>query len=100
VLYAALPTLADDVKAMASQELEFEAKRVALVYKAITLAVLCALLVCLLIALAFIDAFVSLDLGRVIAGLFILAVVALTASLTVFLREIFLAVKSVRAPVR
>ena len=99
-LFAALPELTDEVAKLAAQELEFERRRIKLVYVAITLAVLCALLVCLLIALAFIDAFVRFDLGKAIAALFILAVISLTASLTVFLREIFLAVNSIRAPVR
>jgi hypothetical protein len=100
VLFASMPELAEIVAVLAKQELEFEQRRIRLVYVAITLAVLCALLVCVLIALAFIDAFVAMDLGKVVAVLFIMAVVALTASLTVFLREIFLSVNSIRAPIR
>jgi hypothetical protein len=100
VLFAALPTLGDEIKQLATLELEFEQRRIRLVYVAISLAVMCALLVCLLIALAFIDAFLTMDLGKVVAVLFILAVVALTGSLTVFLREIFLSVNSIRAPIR
>ncbi len=99
VLYASLAELSEETAQLAAQELDFEKRRIGLVYIAITLAVICALLVCLLIALAFIDAFVGLDFGKLIAALFILAVISLTASLTVFLREIFLAVNSVRAPV-
>jgi hypothetical protein len=99
-LFAAMPDLPEETAKLAALELDFEQRRIRLVYTAITLAVLCALLVCVLIAIAFIDAFVALDLGKVVAALFILAVIALTASLTVFLREIFLAVNSTRAPVR
>ena len=100
VLYAEIPNLTDETAKLAAEELDFEKRRIGLVYIAITLAVICALLVCMLIAIAFIDAFVVLDLGKVVATLFILAVVALTGSLTVFLREIFLAVNSIRAPIK
>jgi len=100
VLFASMAELPAETAKLAALELDFEQRRIRLVYMAITLAVLCALLVCVLIAIAFIDAFVALDLGKVVAALFILAVIALTASLTVFLREIFLAVNSTRAPVR
>ncbi len=78
-------------------ELRLLARRIRLVYLAISLAVLCALFVCLLIATAFIDAFVAVDLSRTVAGCFVLAMIALTGSLMVFLREIFLAVTSARS---
>jgi hypothetical protein len=99
VLVAALPNLDQAIALIAGDELEFEHRRIRLVYVAITLAVMCALLICLLISLAFIDAFVTMDLGKLIAALFVLAMLALTGSLTVFLREIFLAVNSPRAPI-
>jgi ribose/xylose/arabinose/galactoside ABC-type transport system permease subunit len=63
------------------------------------MSVMSGLLVCILISLAFIDAFTKLELARVVAALFILAMVALIASLTIFMREIFLSVNSPRAPV-
>jgi hypothetical protein len=99
VLVSALPRLDSEIAALAGQELEFEHRRIRLVYVAISLAVMCALLICLLISLAFIDAFVNQDLGKLIAALFVLAMLALTGSLTVFLREIFLAVNSPRCPI-
>jgi len=71
-----------------------------MVYIAIGLAVLCALLVCLLISIAFVDAFLAWNLGKLVAAIFVLALIALTGSLGVFMREIFLAVASVRAPIR
>ena len=100
VLTSEIPRLEAELAALARQELEFEHQRIRLVYIAIGLAVLCALLVCLLISIAFIDAFIAWDLGKLITALFVLALLALTASLAVFMREIFLAVSSVRAPIR
>lgn len=97
-LAAALPTLGVDIADIARAEVEFEVRRIRLIYRAITLAVTSALLVCLLIALAFIDAFVAQDYGKLIAALFILSMVALIGSLTIFLREIFLSLNSPRTP--
>ncbi len=67
------------------------ARRINMVLWSITAAVLSALLVCLLIGTAFMGAFVSLDLSRPVAGLFVLAILALTACLMFFLREVYLA---------
>jgi hypothetical protein len=39
--------------------------------------VMCALLICLLIAIAFVDALTSINLSRVVAVLFVLAMLAL-----------------------
>lgn len=99
VLAAAMPRLDGDIVGMAQKELEYEMRRIRLIYVAISMAVLSALLVAALISLAFVDAFVAMDFGKTIAALFILAMVALVASLAIFLREIFYAVNSPRAPV-
>jgi hypothetical protein len=99
VLAAALLDLDDDIGALAKLELSYEMRRIKLMYFAITMAVLAALLVAALISLAFIDPFVELDFRKLIAALFILAMVALVASLAILLREIFYAVNSPRAPV-
>ena len=99
VLVAALPKLDADVANLAQAEVAFEIHRTHLIYIAISMSVTSGLLVCLLIALAFIDAFVAMDFSKLIAALFILAMVALIASLTIFLREIFLSINSPRAPV-
>jgi hypothetical protein len=99
VLAAAMPGLDEGIAEMARKELGYEMRRIRLIYIAISMAVLSALLVAALISLAFIDAIVLLDLTRAIASLFILAMVALVASLAIFLREIFYAVNSPRAPV-
>ncbi len=95
----ALPRLEGEVAALARQEIEFEVRRIRLIYRAITLAVVCALLVAALISLAFVAAFLTVSLAKAIGALFVLAMVALVASLAVFLREIFLSVNSPRAPV-
>jgi len=100
VLTSELPRLDPETRALAEQELEFEHRRIRLVYTAIGLAVTSALLVCLLISIAFVDAFVAMNFAKLIATLFVLALVALTGSLAVFMREIFLSVNSIRAPVR
>jgi len=99
VLVAALPKLDVGLADVARAEVEFEIRRIRLIYHAITMAVTSALMVCLLIAVAFFDAFVAQDYGKLVASLFVLAMVALIASLTIFLREIFLSVNSPRAPI-
>src|SRR5258705_1860335 len=80
------------------QEIAFEVRRIRLIYIAISLAVMSALLVCGLISIAFVDALAAWHLGRLIAVLFVLAMVALIGSLSILLREIFLAVNNPRGP--
>jgi len=98
-LVAALPKLGIDIADVARAEVEFEMRRIRMIYHAITMAVMSALMVCLLIALAFVDAYVAQDFGKLIAVLFILAMLALIASLVIFMREIFLSLNSPRAPI-
>lgn len=76
-------------------ELRILARRIQLVLWAMGLAVLSALFVCFLIGVAFGAAFVSADLSRVIAALFVVSVLALTGCLLLFVREVFLAGVSV-----
>jgi len=98
-LVARLPELDAVTCASANAELAYLERRTKLIYTAIALAVLCALLICLLIAAAFIDAFVHYDFAKLVATFFVLAVLALTASLGAFLREIFLGVSTERCPI-
>ena len=98
-LMAAVLSVGDGMADLVQQEIAFEVRRIRLMYVAISMAVMSALLVCGLISLAFIDALMAWHLGKLIAVLFVLAMVALIASLSVFLREIFLAVNSPRAPI-
>lgn len=96
VLNKLLPDLTGDASQAVEWELTSVARRIQLIYAAIVLAVLCALFICMLIAVAFIDAFLAANLARVLGVLFIVAMLALIASLLVFLREIFLGVSSAR----
>jgi MFS family permease len=78
------------------EEFRNQQRRIRLTLWSIALAVTSALFVCLLIGFAFVGAFIPLDLSRVVAGLFIAAMVALTFCLLLFLREVFLAALTVR----
>jgi MFS family permease len=78
------------------EELRHLQSRIKLVLWAMALSVLSALLVCLLIGTAFVGAFISLDLSRPVALLFVAAVLALTLGLVCFMREVFLAALTVR----
>ena len=100
ILENQLAGLADEALAETREELVLLSRRTRLIYTAIALAVTCALLICLLIALAFVDAFLTINLARMVGLLFVLAMVALIASLISFLREIFLAVTSTRRAIR
>ena len=99
VLLVRLPQLDSATAGTANAELDYLDRRVDLIYTAIALAVVGALLICVLIAFAFIAAFVGIERVQVIALFFILAMLALIGSLGSFLREIFLAVHSVRTPI-
>jgi hypothetical protein len=100
VLAAALSELDAASAEGARAELAVTEQRTRLTYIAISLAVLSALLICLLIAVAFVDALTTVNLGQLVAILFVLAMVALIGSLGLFLREIFLAVNSARCAIR
>ena len=67
-------------------------RRTRLIYFAIFSAVLGALMVCLVVASAFLGALLAIDLARLVAVLFIAAMLALVVCLSLFLREVFLAV--------
>jgi len=95
-LEAELPNLPKEEQPSALDELAVIARRIRFVYYAITAAVTSGLFVCLLIAGAFIGAFVRVSLSYSIGAMFVLAMLALIASLLLFLREIFLAVSTPR----
>ena len=99
ILLVRLPGLDSSTAGTANGELDYLDRRVSLIYVAIALAVLAALLICVLIAFAFVAAFVGIERVTVIAVFFILAMMAMIGSLAAFLREIFLAVHSVRTPI-
>lgn len=87
---------AEAIVAAIRDELDRVARRIRYVYFAIVFAVLAGLFVYLLIASAFLGAFVSVDLSRMIGAMFILAVLALVVCLLFLLREIFIAVGTAR----
>jgi len=74
-------------------ELHLLHRRIKLIYFAILSAVIAALMICLVVASAFLGALLSVELARVVAVFFILAMLTLIACLVFFLREVFLAVK-------
>jgi hypothetical protein len=92
-----LPAYEGATRESMERELAALAVRIKLVLRSISSAVLSALLVCLLIGTAFLGAFVSLDLAKIVAALFVLAIAALTACLVYFLREVYLASAEERA---
>ena len=83
-----------DAPADAAEEMELLEHRSRLIYYAMFFAVLSALLVCLVVAGAFIGALVATDLARMVASLFVLSMLAMIAGLSLFLREVFLAVRT------
>ncbi len=95
-LEAALPRMTPDEKPSAYEELGVIARRIRFVYFSIVSAVISGLFVSLLIAGAFLASFLRTDISYTIGAMFALAVLALTVSLLLFLREIFLAVSTPR----
>jgi hypothetical protein len=91
---------ADDETGETRAELDLIARRIRLIYFAIVSAVLGALAVCLVVAGAFIGALVAVDLAKAVAIFFILAMFALISGLTMFLREVFLAVAGHKQVIR
>lgn len=89
-----------DTSAAGSDDLRAELaqieRRTHLIYLAILASVTAALLVCMVVASAFIGALFTIELSKPVAVLFVLAMCALIVSLSLFLREIFLAVSFVR----
>jgi hypothetical protein len=83
-----------DAAVIAGQEIGMLVRRSRLVYYAIFCSVLSALLVCLVVAGAFLGALLGVDLARTVATFFIAAMLAMIAALGLFLREVFLAVRS------
>ncbi len=79
-----------------TDELSGLSRRAHLINQSITLCVACALCVCLLIATLFVGALLGLGLVALLAGLFITSMLALIGGYLCFLREIFLAIHSLR----
>jgi Protein of unknown function (DUF2721) len=84
------------VQAAWTAELGTLARRAHLVARAIALFTACALFICLLVATLFLGALLQLELVPLLAGLFIVAMLALIVGYLHFLREIFLATRGLR----
>ena len=80
--------------AEAKNELRSLYRRIHLAYMGIFFSVLAALFICLVVAGAFVGALISVDLAKSVAVTFILAMLSMVASLSMFLREVYLAVSS------
>ena len=100
VLLSALAIPDAPLAAIENDELAFVNRRIPTIYAAIALSVAGALLICLTIAVAFMAALVGTHLARLVAVLFVLAMLALIGSLALFLHEIYLAVNTVPSPLR
>jgi hypothetical protein len=72
------------------------AQRSHVINLAITLCTVSAVLVCAVIATLFVAAMLDLDASRLVAALFIGTMLTLTGAFATFLREIYLAVRTVR----
>jgi hypothetical protein len=81
-------------------ELKNLERRCALTNRAITYAVISALLVCGTIATLFVGAFFRVGVVAAAAAFFVGALAALIVALTSFLREVFLAVRTLKFQVR
>jgi hypothetical protein len=77
-------------------ELRLLARRARLINSAVSLCTMCALLICAVIVALFVGAFLSTDLSLPIGLIFTGAMLALFWALVSFLREIYLATRSLR----
>jgi len=78
------------------RELVGMADRARLMNRAITLSTCSALLVAVVVVLLFLAALLEFNATVPIAGLFILAMLALIGALVLFLREVFLAIRALK----
>jgi uncharacterized protein DUF2721 len=77
-------------------EIAILARRARLVSYAISFCTVCSLLICAVIIALFLGAFLNTDVSNVIGVIFIAALGALAGGLVIFLREIFLATRTLR----
>lgn len=80
-------------KAALHTERGLHVHRLRVIYSAILSSVFAALMICLVVMGGFVGALLSWDMSRVIAVLFILAMIGMIVSLILFLREVFLMLK-------
>lgn len=77
-------------------QLTILARRARMMNRAITLSTVCALLVALVVVTLFLNEFLEFDLSTPIALMFIVAMLSLIGALLFFLREVLLAIRSLR----
>ena len=77
-----------------NSELSLLIRRSRLIYLGILFSVLAALFICLVVAGAFVGALVEVELSKLVAVVFILAMSSMIVSLGLFLREVYLGVSS------
>ena len=77
-------------------ELASLSRRARLINRAIGLATTCALLICSVITLLFVGAFAGVDVSTLVGLVFIIAMLALIGGLFSFLREVQIAIRSLR----
>ena len=82
------------------EQLRVLGRRAHLANRAITLSVICALLIALVVVAIFLNQFIEVDLSTIVALLFILGMLSLIAALLLFLREVFLAIASLKIGVK
>ena len=92
-------TLETDMQELQNR-LETLAQRARLLGRSITLCTLCALLVSTVVVALFVGAFVNFHLSLVVAVLFVLAMFCFIGGLLLFLREVFVATRSLRIGLR
>jgi hypothetical protein len=83
-------------RALALEEFTGLSMRARLANIAITFCTLCAMLTCVTIATLFIGTFTTINLSRVITGLFIAAMFSLFLALVSFLGEVIIATRALR----
>ena len=96
VLEERLEGAAAESLAASRADLAVLSRRAKLIGRAITLCTMTALLVCTMIAVLFLSAFLQFDAAIPVALLFIAAMLCFFLGLLWFLREIYLATKSLR----
>jgi hypothetical protein len=94
---AELALLLPDQKVAIESEMNSLLKRSRFINLSISLATCSALLVCIVIIMLFLGSLVSINVAQVIASLFIVCMVVLSAAFSFFLAEVFIAARSLRA---
>jgi hypothetical protein len=92
-------TLESDLQELRSR-VETLARRARLLGRSIAMCTVCALLVSMVVVALFVSAFVNFHLALVIAVLFVLAMFSFIGGLLLFLREVFVATRSLRIGLR